>query len=317
MRREAVLQLAKHNPSRIFLAARDPSKGEAAIAAIEKAVPSSNVSYLQLDLCSFKSIVTATQAFKSQSKRLDILMNNAGIMATPLAETEEGYESQFGTNHIGHALLTKELLPTLLSTAQEEGSDVRIINLTSEGHHLAPRPQGLILDMAKLKEYGPWARYGQSKLANILFTKQLAQRYPRITSIAVHPGVILTDLYKPSSIILRWGLKIVGPIFMSDIPTGALNQLWAATGKKSTIVNGSYYTPVAKRSLGSNWAQNSDLAQVLWTWTDNSAILRESRQGQLFANCLDVELPTVNYLMLLLKKMESGKCSGNVNDLRI
>ncbi|KAL8839644.1 MAG: hypothetical protein Q9170_001650 [Blastenia crenularia] len=269
--REAVLQLAKHNPSRIFLAARTPSKGEAAVAEIKAAVPSANVSYLQLDLCSFKSISAAAQEVKSQSTRLDILMNNAGIMATPVAETEEGYESQLGTNHIGHALLTKELLPILLATAKEEGSDVRIVNLTSEGHNLAPRPQGLIFDMAKLKTYGPWARYGQSKLANILFTKELANRYPNITSVAVHPGLILTDLYGPNqqtSMILRYGLKIIGPLFMANVPTGTLNQLWAAVGKRSDVVSGNYYTPVAMRSSGSSWAQKSDLARELWDWTE-------------------------------------------------
>ncbi|KAL8721896.1 MAG: hypothetical protein Q9225_001532 [Loekoesia sp. 1 TL-2023] len=269
--KEAVLQLAKHNPSCIFLAARTPSKGEAAIAEIKKAVPSANISYLKLDLCSFKSIAAAAQEFKSKSPRLDILMNNAGVMATPPTETEEGYELQFGTNHIGHALLVKELLPTLLSTAEEEGSDVRIVNLSSIGHNFAPRSQGLILDMAKLKEYGPWPRYGQSKLANILFTKELAKRYPSITSVAVHPGFIVTDLYGPSlgsNMLMRYGLKVVEPFFMANVPTGTLNQLWAAVGRKSEVVSGNYYTPVAKSSSGSSWAQKSDLARELWDWTE-------------------------------------------------
>ena len=269
--REAVLQLAKHNPSRIFLAARTPSKGEAAIAEIQEAVPSANITYLKLDLCSFKSISTAAQEFKAQSTRLDVLMNNAGIMATPLAETEEGYESQFGTNHLGHALLTKELLPTLLATAKEEGSDVRVVNLTSEGHNLAPRSQGIIFDMEKLKTYGPWARYGQSKLANILFTKELAHKYPSIMTVAVHPGVILTDLYQPyqkGSMVLQYGFKIMNSLFFTDIAGGTLNQLWAAVGKKSEVVSGNYYTPVARQSAGSSWARKPDLAQELWEWTE-------------------------------------------------
>ncbi|KAL8942109.1 MAG: hypothetical protein Q9216_001834 [Gyalolechia sp. 2 TL-2023] len=251
--------------------ARTPSKGEAAVEEIRKAAPSVNITYLNLDLCSFKSISAAAQEFRLRSTRLDILMNNAGIMATPLAETEEGYESQFGTNHMGHALLVKELLPTLLSTAQEKGSDVRIVNLTSEGHNLAPRPQGVILDMAELKEYGPWARYGQSKLANILYTKELAKQYPSITSVAVHPGLILTDLYRPyqeDSMILRYGLKILGPLLMADVSTGALNQLWAAVGTRSEVISGTYYTPIGKGSSGSNWAQKSDLARELWDWTE-------------------------------------------------
>lgn len=198
-------------------------------------------------------------------------MNNAGIMATPLAETEDGYESQFGTNHMGHALLTRLLLPTLLSTAKEQGSDVRVVNLTSEGHNLAPRPQGILFDKAKLDKQGPWTRYGQSKLANILFTKELANRYPSITSVAIYPGLILTDLYAPnqrSNFLLRYGLKLTGRLFMADVATGTLNQLWGAIGKKTEVVSGTYYTPVAKPSSGSKWAQKGDLAQALWDWTE-------------------------------------------------
>ncbi|KAL8859827.1 MAG: hypothetical protein Q9178_003660 [Gyalolechia marmorata] len=269
--KESVIQLAKHNPSRLFLAARTPAKAEAAIEEVKNAVPSANVTYLKLDLCSFKSIWAAAQEFKSQSSRLDILLNNAGIMATPLAETEDGYESQFGTNHMGHALFTKLLLPTLLDTAKEEGSDVRIVNLSSEGHNLAPRPQGIIFDKRELDQRGPWARYGQSKLANILFTKELASRYPSITSVAIHPGVIMTDLYAPnqqSNMLMKYGLKLVGPLFMADIRTGVLNQLWGAVGKKSEVVSGGYYTPIAKANSGSKWAQKKDLAQELWDWTE-------------------------------------------------
>ena len=269
--KEAALQLAKHNPSRVFLAARTPSKGEAAIEEIKKAAPSANVTLLKLDLRSFKSISAAAQEFHSQSKRLDILMNNAGIMATPLAETEEGYESQFGTNHMGHALLTKLLLPNLLSTAKEEGSDVRIVNLTSEGHRLAPRPHGLLLEKAKLDEQGPWVRYGQSKLSNILFTRELAKRYPDITSVAIHPGMILTDLYGPnqqSNVLLRYGLKIIGPWFMADVHTGAKNQLWAAVGKKGEMKSGTYYTPIGKANSGSAWSQKGDLVSELWDYTE-------------------------------------------------
>ncbi|KAL9014648.1 MAG: hypothetical protein Q9173_000705 [Seirophora scorigena] len=253
----------------IFLAARTRSKGEAAVADVKKAVPSASITYLRLDLCSFESISAAAQEVESQSPRLDILMNNAGIMATPFAESQEGYETQFGTNHMGHFLLTKELLPILHSTAREEGSDVRIVNLTSEGHNLAPS-QGIVFDAAKLKTYGPWARYGHSKLANILFTKELARRYPSITSIAVHPGLIHTKLYEEVGILLRLGMKIVGPLFMATVRTGALNQLWAAVGKKSEVASGNYYTPVGNLSGGNRFklAHMSVLARELWDWTE-------------------------------------------------
>lgn len=125
-------------------------------------------------------------------------MNNAGIMACPEGLTKEGYEIQFGTNHVGHALLTKLLLPTLQRTAKgaPEGS-VRIVNLSSMGEQMAPKPDGIKFDHLKAPNSGginTWTRYGQSKLANVLFAKALAKRYPEIVSTSVHPGVVQTEL---------------------------------------------------------------------------------------------------------------------------
>jgi len=179
--RESIYQLAKHNPSKIFLGARTKAKADATIAEIKKELPSANITFLDLDLASFASIKQAADTFEASSKRLDMLMNNAGIMACPAALTKEGYETQFGTNHVGHALLTKLLLPTLQRTAKEPGSDVRIINLSSSAHNWAPKG-GLVFDAMKtdMQSYSTWARYGQSKVANILFNKELAKRYPSI-----------------------------------------------------------------------------------------------------------------------------------------
>jgi len=268
--KETVLQLAKHRPAHIYLAARTPSKAENAIKEIQAAVPGANISFLSLDLTSFASVAEAARSFTSQSQRLDVLINNAGIMATPAGTTQEGYEIQFGTNHMGHALLTKLLLPTLISTAKDPQADVRIVNLTSEGHNLAPSG-GIILDKAKLDAQGTWARYGQSKLANILFTKELAAHYPTITSVAVHPGVIKTDLYEPnrsSSALLRYGMSLFGPLIFASLQEGAKNQIWAATTKKEDLQNGAYYKPIASFSKGSGNAQNDKLAKTLWSWTE-------------------------------------------------
>ena len=269
MGKETIDQLAAHKPSHIYLAARTPSKGEAAVASVKKAVPQACVTYLPLDLASFESIRSAAETFGSQSDRLDVLINNAGVMATPAGTTSEGYEIQFGTNHVGHALLTKLLLPKLLSTAEKPDSDVRIINVTSEGHRLAPSG-GLLFDKTKLDSQGTWARYGQSKLANILFTTELARRHPSITSVAVHPGVILTDLYGPnqqSSVLMRIFLTVVGS-FLGKPSTGAKNQLWAATTAKSELTSGTYYTPIGSASGGSGYARDGKLASSLWDWTE-------------------------------------------------
>lgn len=228
-----------------------------------------NITYLPLDLSSFKSISSAAHQVTSESERLDILMNNAGIMAVPKGETEEGYEIQFGTNHMGHALLTKILIPTLQATAEEQGADVRIINLTSEGHNFA-RAAGALLDKKQLDASGAWGRYGYSKLANILFARELAKHYPNITAVAVHPGVIATDLYLPNAqnnFIMNIGLKIAGSL-RGTVATGALNQLWAATAKKEDIINGSYYTPIGAQAGGSSLARNMKLADDLWEYTE-------------------------------------------------
>lgn len=195
-------------------------------------------------------------------------------MATPPDTTAEGYELQFGTNHIGHALLTKLLLPTLLKTAEKPDADVRIVNLSSEGHNLAPSPGGIILDQAELLKQSPWRRYGQSKLANILFTRELARRYPSITSVAVHPGVIITGLYQPardSGMLMRVGVAAFGLLswpFLPDVRGGTLNQLWAAVAPRERVSSGAYYTPVGKRSEGSGFARDEGLAGRLWEWTE-------------------------------------------------
>lgn len=268
--KESVLELAKHNPKEIFLAARTQSKAEAAIEDIKKEVPNAAVTYLHLDLTDFASIETAAKTFQSKSDRLDILLNNAGIMAVPYSKTAQGYEIQFGTNHMGHALLTKLLLPTLTKTAEVPGSDVRIINLSSAGHQLAPSG-GIIYDQDKLETYNTWGRYGQSKLANILHARILAKQYPQITSAAVHPGVILTDLYatqKESNFIMKWGLWAVGGLAMGDPKSGALNQLWASTAPKEEVQKSIFWNPVAKASTGSSYAKNENLAEKLWEYTE-------------------------------------------------
>ncbi|MCJ1385285.1 hypothetical protein MMC17_008406 [Xylographa soralifera] len=213
-------------------------------------------------------------------------------MATPAGTTEDGYLTQFGTHHMGHALVTKLLLPTLLATVEQPGADVRILNLTSEGHNLAPSG-GIIFDKVKLDAWSTWARYGQSKtfrstvypilvrncrleglpieLANILYTKELVARYPTITSVAIHSGVIKTDLCEPnrgSNARLRCGMSIFGPWIFASLQEGAKIQIWAATTRREDLQNGAYYKPIASLSKGSLDAQNDKLAKTLSNWTE-------------------------------------------------
>lgn len=265
-----MLQFAKHNPTHIYLAARTESKATAAIDEIKSAVPDAKITYLPLDLTDFASIKSAADTFTSQESRLDILLNNAGIMAVPYSTTAQGYEIQFGTNHLGHALLTKLLLPTLLKTA-ESGNDVRIVNLSSEGHQLAPMSCGIIYDSAAAETYGTWSRYGSAKLANILHARGLASRYPSLTAVSVHPGVIKTDLFASTqrdSMIVRYGMAVFGGLFMQSVPQGARNSLWACTAGREEVREGYYFTPVGKRGGGSGWAKDGKKVDELWEWTE-------------------------------------------------
>ncbi|KAF2689584.1 oxidoreductase-like protein [Lentithecium fluviatile CBS 122367] len=273
--KQTIAYLAAHSPTRIYLAARTASKATSAINDIKASVPSAEIEHLSVDLTSFSSITEAVRSFTAKEKRLDLLINNAGVMAMPYSLTEEGYEIQFGTNHMGHALLTKLLLPVLLETAKEPNADVRIVNLTSMGHYMAPSG-GIIWDQKALEKQGTWRRYGQSKLANILFARELAARYPSITSVSIHPGVIITDLYASvaSNPFLRFGMWIYGLFFpvlpghFKDTKGGALNQTWAATVRKEELENGAFYNPVGRKSAGSGYAQDAGLAKKLWEWTE-------------------------------------------------
>lgn len=190
-------------------------------------------------------------------------------MATLSAKTNEGYEAQFGTNHIGHALLTKLLLPTLIKTAELPDS-VRIINVSSIAQSMAP-PGGIIFNTDKLCKLNNLRQYGQSKLANVLFTKGLAKRYPQITSVAVHPGLILTDLYvaaDKSNSVVKMAMNYIAPLFFQLPVEGAYNQLWAATAPKHQVANAGYYLPVGKLAGGSSYARDEELVDKLWDWTE-------------------------------------------------
>lgn len=234
-------------------------------------MPNAKISFLELDLASLHSVKKAADNFNASSTRLDVLMNNAGVMALPAGTTEEGYEIQFGTNHVGHFLLTKLLLPTLQRTASEPDSDVRIVNLSSEGHKLTPKG-GLVLKDAHsdMVSYNTWVRYGQAKLANILFTKELTRRYPEIRSLALHPGGIQTGLsggFEQAHPYLSMVLKPASQLFLTTVQKGALTQLFCATNK--TAKAGNYYVPVGKESAGSKESRDPKLAAELWDWTES------------------------------------------------
>lgn len=217
-------------------------------------------------------------AEKFTENRLDIFIANAGIMAVPAALTKDGYEIQFGTNHIGNAALLFRLLPVMLKTAALPSSDVRFISLTSQGYAGHPSTG---IDFATLRttqenmRLGSWGRYGQSKLANILLAKEVGRRYPQILSVAVHPGVVKTDLVNNLTFWKRALVFVTNPRLMSP-DQGSFNTLWAATGgevrelaKKGREEGGAaFYEPIGKVTRGDGMCWDEKLARELWEWTE-------------------------------------------------
>ncbi|KAK1688942.1 retinol dehydrogenase [Colletotrichum godetiae] len=271
--KESVIQLAKHNPAAIYLTARTEARGNAAIKEVEQAVPAAKnkIKYLELDLGSFASIKKSADAFLTASDRLDILMNNAGLMATPPGLTTDGYEVQFGSNYMGPALFTKLLLPILSKTAEQAGSDVRVVNLSSELFKQAPS-DGILISKCKtpLDDISSLARYGQSKLADYYHTRTLSQLYPSIKFVAVHPGVVNTGLFDDFRKRRPWVggvISVLGSIFLTDVHAGARAQLWASTAGSASVKRGGFYNPKFKEDKEAN-LYDDKAAQELWDWTE-------------------------------------------------
>jgi NAD(P)-dependent dehydrogenase (short-subunit alcohol dehydrogenase family) len=270
--KESALAFAKHHPAHIYLTGRDSTRGAAVVSEIENSFPDVKATFVACDLASLASVEKGAKQFTSASDRLDILMCNAGVMALPPGLTKDGYEVQFGTNHVGHALLIKLLLPTLLRTAELPNSAVRIVLNTSLGFRGAPK-SGVIFRDLRTKQgcfpvAGNWIRYGQSKLANILYAAELGRRYPSITSVSIHPGVINTGLVGNLSFLDKALVHVTNIGNFMTPEEGIHNQLWAATAKNGEVVNGAFYEPVAVLGTHDKLSKDKNLATQLWDWTE-------------------------------------------------
>ncbi|KAL3473146.1 hypothetical protein BJX99DRAFT_234160 [Aspergillus californicus] len=270
--KETIVQLAKHKPSRIYLAARTASKARDAIAVIHASLPTVDIRYIPLDLTSFASIRAAATQFQADCDRLDILILNAGTLGNPPGLTDEGYEIHMGTNHIGHFLLTELLLPTLRATCYNSGShsppDVRVVTLSSLACQSAPS-YDVMTSTPALMTHGWLTRYGASKAANVLFAAELARRYPEILSVSVHPGAVASDLYehtRNASFLGGLGLSIMFS-FSRSVRTGALTQIWAAGVPRGELVNGGYYVPIGVKGV-SQYEDDVQMGRAFWEWTE-------------------------------------------------
>nr|POE73006.1 short-chain dehydrogenase tic 32, chloroplastic [Quercus suber] len=268
-----VQALAQHNPQTIYLCARRINAAEELVNKTLEKCPEAKIEILELDLNSFESVKKCAATFNEEAKRLDLLFLNAGVAALPPGTSKEGYETQFGINHMGHALLTQLVLPKMLQTVREDPSaDVRIMVTASVAAHRFAPPGGIVFNELKNPDLpsGPMKRYGQSKLANVLFANKLAQLYPSITSTSTHPGTVMSDIWGKAT-GTKMLITLLKPLIRLTAVTneeGAKGQLWAATAKG--VKNGGNYEPLGKDSSGqSKFATDQKLADELWEWTTN------------------------------------------------
>jgi len=276
----AALQFARKGAS-VILACRNLDKAGAAAAQIKAAYPAADAAPMALDLASLQSIREFAASFRAGNRTLDILCNNAGVMALPYSRTADGFEMQLGVNHLGHFALTGLLLEPLLAA-----SAARVVNVSSGAHRM-----GSIRfdDLNWEHGYGKWRAYGQSKLANLLFTLELERRIQahaaKLMAVACHPGYAATNLQAA-------GPKLAGAAFVESMfsvanrylaqsaAMGALPTLYAATA--ADVRGAEYFGPdgIAEmwgyptRVKRSAAAQDLSLAARLWTVSERMTKVR-------------------------------------------
>jgi NAD(P)-dependent dehydrogenase (short-subunit alcohol dehydrogenase family) len=246
----AALELARKG-AHVLLACRNKALGDAALARLRAEVPDASAEVVLLDLASLESVCTFGAAELSLGEPLDLLVNNAGVMAPRRRQqTADGFEIQFGTNVLGHFVLTAVLLPALVRAAVGHPQRPRVVTLASIAHK-----QGQLNfdDLLSAKSYGPMVAYRQSKLADLMFAFELDRRLraaaPPISgvmSLAAHPGVANTNLFhvgefNPIERLVRRGLGVAIGALLNSEAQGAVPTLFAATSPD--VVDGGYYGP--------------------------------------------------------------------------
>jgi len=273
--KSSVEELAKMGTGKIIMAVRNVDKGEAAKEEILSRNPSispESIVVRRLDLADLQSVREFAEKTLSEYDRLDVLMNNAGVMASPQLETKDGFELQFGTNHLGHFLLTNLLLDRLEETGKKKGSETRIINVSSAAHFFGK----MHFDDLMLRgdnAYDPWTAYGQSKLANVLFTRDLSRRLQDqgspVTANVLHPGVVSTDLQRwilpEKDSWLKRTLTRIKEVTLTPSDKGAETQTLLAASKEYKGVTGLYFDDCKEaEGFASPESKNMEEARRLW-----------------------------------------------------
>lgn len=275
---EIALALAKVG-AEVIVAGRNSDKGRTAVERLQRSTVG-KLRFEPLDLASLSSVRAFADRIIGQDKPIDMLVNNAGVMALPKRlTTRDGFEMQFGTNHLGHFALTGLLLPLLCRAAAP-----RVVTMSS----LAQRTGKIdFSDLQGEQTYSPGAAYAQSKLANVLFSQELQRRSERqgwgITSVAAHPGSAKTNLIvngPGTTGLLGWLDKLLGPFLSHSAAEGALPALFAATSPNA--IPSGYYGPknvfemkgpVATAKIAPR-ALDTDVAEMLWTVSEDLTSVR-------------------------------------------
>ena len=256
---ESTRALAAHGAS-ILMLARDPQKNADAAERVRAAVPDADLSLDTVDLADLSSVRAFAGRYLDSSRPIDVLMNNAGVMACPFGHTADGFEMQFGTNHLGHFELTRLLEPAVLA-----GDNPRIVILSSAAHGMAD----VDLDDPNFEHtaYDAWVAYGRSKSANALHALALSQRLDGVLSLSVHPGGIMTNLGRHlNDDLLQQMLDRAkersaaagesGGMQFKSIPQGAATQVLAATSADLVGHNGAYLADCGVGVEGGNIGKN-------------------------------------------------------------
>lgn len=256
----------------VVMGVRNVSAGATVKNEILKEIPNAQIDVLELDLTSMASVRKFASDFKAMNLPLNILINNAGVMATPFSLSKDGIELQFATNHVGHFLLTDLLLENMKNTSRKSNTEGRIVIVSSEGHKFAYREGGILFDKINDQSvYNTIAAYGQSKLANILHANELSSRFKEegveITANSLHPGSIITNLLRYHS-ILDVLHRTLGKLVLKNAKQGAATTCYVALHPKVKGVTGRYfcdsnlYEPSAR-------AKDTDLGKKLWDFSMN------------------------------------------------
>jgi len=235
------------------------------VGKAKEAHSGANFTPLACELSEPSSVRECVQAVSGLDKKLDAIICNAGIMALPKLEQKYGYELQFLTNHIGHFLLVTGLLDKLSDNG-------RVVVVSSDAHRRAPAAGIEFDNLSGERDYNDWRAYGQSKLANILFARELTKKFAGTgkTANSLHPGVIATNLGRHMNPALTAMFSLAKPLVLKSIPEGAATQCYVATHPSLGKVSGEYFSDcnVAKSS---RHGRDDDMAKKLWTVSEEIA----------------------------------------------